>query len=122
MEAGTQKVLLFGDRFPFRYMTEDYGLTYYAAFLGCSAETEASFSTISFLANKVDELGLHAVMTLEGSDHQLADTIMRTAKAQDLQILEMNSMQSIVRADIEAGANYLDIMRRNLNALRTALQ
>lgn len=122
VEAGTQQVLLFGDRFPFRYLTEDYGLTYYAAFLGCSAETEASFSTISFLAGKADELGLHAVMTLEGSDHQLAETIIRTAKTSDLTILEMNSMQSIVRADIDAGAHYLDIMRRNLDALRTALQ
>lgn len=122
VEAGTQRVLLFGDRFPFRYLTEDYGLTYYAAFLGCSAETEASFSTISFLAGKADELGLHAVMTLEGSDHQLAETIIRTAKTEDLTILEMNSMQSIVRADIDAGANYLDIMRSNLDALRTALQ
>lgn len=122
VDAGTKRVLLFGDRFPFRYLTEDYHLDYYAAFLGCSAETEASFNTIAFLAGKADELGLHAVIALEGSDHQLAQTIIRTTKTQDQQIVEMNSMQSITRTDIDAGARYLEIMRRNLDALRTALQ
>lgn len=122
VEAGNTKVLLFGDRFPFRYMVEDYDLDYYAAFLGCSAETEASFATIAFLASKVDELGLRYVMTLEGSDHQLADTIIRTTQGKDQQILEMNSMQSIVKADLDAGVHYLDLMQHNLDVLTQAVQ
>ncbi|MBR0384615.1 MAG: zinc ABC transporter substrate-binding protein, partial [Eubacteriaceae bacterium] len=70
-----QRTLLFGDRFPFRYMTEDYGIDYYAAFNGCSAETEASFETIKFLAGKVDELNLKNVMIIENSDGEIARTI-----------------------------------------------
>lgn len=120
--TGSTGVLLFGDRFPFRYLVEDYGLTYYAAFLGCSAETEASFATIAFLAGKADELGLRCVMTLEGSDHQLADTIIRTTRGRDQQILEMNSMQSIVQTDVDTGVHYLDLMQRNLDVLTQALQ
>ena len=68
--------LLFGDRFPFRYLADDYGLDYYAAFAGCSAETEASFETVIFLTEKVNELQLHAVMTIEGRDHRIAETII----------------------------------------------
>ena len=84
--AGT-KTLLFGDRFPFRYLTDDYGLDYYAAFVGCSAETEASFETVTFLAGKVDELGLGAVMTIEGKDHRIAQTIIRNTKSKDQKIV-----------------------------------
>ena len=84
------KTLLFGDRFPFRYLTDDYGLSYYAAFVGCSAETEASFETIMFLAGKVDELSLHAVMTIEGADHRIAETIIQNTKSRDQQILTMD--------------------------------
>ena len=70
ISEGATKTLLFGDRFPFRYFTDDYNLDYYAAFVGCSAETEASFETVTFLAGKVDELNLHAVMTIEGNDRE----------------------------------------------------
>ena len=70
------KAVLFGDRFPFRYLTDDYGLQYYAAFNGCSAETEASFETVAFLAKKMDELKLPAVLTIEGRQHKLAQTIV----------------------------------------------
>ena len=116
------KTLLFGDRFPFRYLTEDYGLTYYAAFVGCSAETEASFSTITFLAGKLDELALPAVLTIEGSDGKLAQTIFKTAAPNSLrQILSLNSLQSVTKADIDAGATYLGIMTDNLDVLRVAL-
>ena len=69
--------MLFGDRFPFRYLVDDYGLNYYAAFAGCSAESEASFETVSFLANKVDELGLPCVLTIEGTQHKIAETIVQ---------------------------------------------
>lgn len=114
--------VLFGDRFPFRYLTDDYGLTYYAAFVGCSAESEASFETIAFLAGKVDELGLPAVLTLEGTEHKIAETVVATTKAKNAQILTMDSMQSTTSEDVKNGASYLSIMEKNLDVLNSALQ
>ena len=122
VSAGSRKVLLFGDRFPFRYMTEDYGLTYYAAFSGCSAESEASFETILFLAQKADELALPVILTLENPKTGLAETIARSTKAGSLQILSMNSLQSITAQDINSGITYLSVMNENLNTLKQALQ
>ena len=118
---GSQDTLLFGDRFPFRSLMDDYGLQYYAAFSGCSAETEASFETVIFLANKLDELGLHTVVTLEGSDGKLAQTIIRTAQA-DADILCLDSMQSTTKKDVQEGAKYLTIMEKNLDVLTQALR
>ena len=120
-EAGI-RTLLFGDRFPFRYMTDDYGLEYYAAFPGCSSETEASFETITFLAEKTDELSLKAVLTIEGTDHRMAETIISNTKTKDQKILTLNSMQSVSGEDIEQGADYIRIMEDNLAVLREALQ
>ena len=119
--AGT-KTVLFGDRFPFRYMTDDYGLSYYAAFAGCSAETEASFETVIFLAGKVDEENLSSILTIEGSDQKIAQTINDNTGSKDHQILIMNSMQSTTSQDVEAGATYLSIMNENLEVLKQALQ
>lgn len=121
-EEAAQDTLLFGDRFPFRYLTDDYGLAYYAAFSGCSAETEASFETVIFLANKLDELGLHTIMTLEGSDGKLAQTIANTAKTADVTILSLDSMQSTTKKDVQEGAKYLTIMEKNLHVLEQALR
>ena len=118
---GSRDTLVFGDRFPFRYLMDDYGLNYYAAFSGCSAETEASFETVIFLANKLDELGLGTIMTLEGSDGKLAKTIADTAKAQDVAILCLDSMQSTTQKDVQEGASYLSIMEKNLDVLIRAL-
>ena len=115
------KILLFGDRFPFRYLTDDYGLTYYAAFVGCSAETEASFETIAFLAGKVDEFGLPCVLTIEGSDHRIAETVIQNTESKDQQILTMNSLQSVTGKAVEDGAEYLAIMENNLKVLEEAL-
>ncbi|MCR5689090.1 MAG: metal ABC transporter substrate-binding protein [Clostridiales bacterium] len=119
--AGT-KTLLFGDRFPFRYLADDYGLDYYAAFVGCSAETEASFETIVFLANKVDELGLKAILQIESADGKIAKTIKDTTKAKDQTILTLDSMQSTTSADVKNGASYLAIMEKNLAVLKDALK
>jgi len=113
--------LLFGDRFPFRYLVEDYGLSYYAAFSGCSAESEASFATIAFLAGKVDELHLPAVLTLEGARHRIAQTVIQAASEKNLKVLTLNSMQGITAADVRSGAAYLDIMASNLEVLTEAL-
>ncbi len=116
-----KKTLLFGDRFPFRYLTDDYGLSYFAAFNGCSAETEASFETIVFLANKVDELGLSCVLTIETSDQKIANTIIQNTEQQNQQVLVLNSMQSITKDDIQNGVTYLTIAEENLLILETAL-
>ncbi len=122
VSASAVKTFLFGDRFPFRYLTDDYGLTYYAAFVGCSAETEASFETITFLAGKVDELSLHAVMTIEGDDHRIAETIVRNTATHDQQILTMDSMQSTTSKDVEGKTTYLSVMEKNLSVLKEALK
>ena len=116
------KTLLFGDRFPFRYLTDDYGLTYYAAFVGCSAETEASFETIMFLAGKVDELSLPAVMTIEGADHRIAETIVENTATKDQKILTMDSMQATTAKDVQGGTTYLSVMEANLTVLAQALK
>ena len=115
------KTVLFGDRFPFRYLVDDYGLSYYAAFVGCSAETEASFETIAFLAKKVDELSLGTILTIEGNNHKIAQTIAQNTKAKNQKILTLDSMQSVTSKDVKNGANYLSIMETNLETLKTAL-
>ncbi|MCR5405695.1 MAG: zinc ABC transporter substrate-binding protein [Lachnospiraceae bacterium] len=116
------KTVLFGDRFPFRYMADDYGIRYYAAFVGCSAETEASFETISFLARKADELELPAVITIEGSDKKLAETIVKNTASGNIKILTMDSMQAATSKDAAEGITYISIMRKNLEVLREALK
>ncbi len=113
--------LLFGDRFPFRYTVDDYSLKYYAAFAGCSAETEASFETIKFLANKVDELDLTSVITIEGTNHKIAQTIVKNTKGKNQKILALDSMQSVTSEDVENGETYLSIMQNNLTVLEQAL-
>ncbi len=115
------KTLLFGDRFPFRYMVDDYGLDYYAAFVGCSAESEASFETVIFLANKVDELSLPTILTIEGAEHKIAETVRDNTTSKDAAILTMNSMQSVTSKDVEAGVSYIKIMNDNLTTLKAAL-
>ena len=116
------KVVLFGDRFPFRYLTDDYGLKYYAAFNGCSAETEASFETVIFLAKKMDELKLPAVLTIEGKQHKLAQTIVDNTAAKNQKVLTLNSMQSVTEEEIKKGITYLAVMEQNLNVFKEALQ
>lgn len=121
VDGASTRTLLFADRFPFRYMADDYGLAYYAAFSGCSAETEASFETVAFLASKVNELSLPCVLTIEGANHQIAQTVVSNTNTKDQEILVMNSMQSVTAADVMAGASYLAIMEQNLETLETAL-
>lgn len=113
--------ILFADRFPFRYLADDYGLTYYAAFAGCSAETEASFKTIAFLAKKVDELRLPVVLTIEGGKHAIAETVVASTQAKNQTILSMNSLQSMTEADVQRGESYLSVMTQNLAILSQAL-
>ena len=121
VSAGTYKTLLFGDRFPFRYLVDDYGLSYYAAFVGCSAESEASFETVSFLAKKVDELKLPCVLTIEGKNHKIAETIVQNTAGKNQKILTMDSMQSTTSQDVANGTTYLSLMAKNLDVLKEAL-
>ena len=120
--AADRHTVLFGDRFPFLYLFKDYDLSYYAAFPGCSAETEADFETIIFLADKVDKLGLRSIAQIETSDGSIAETIRKTTKNKDQQILTFNSIQSVTMDDVENGVTYLDIMRDNLDVLKKALR
>lgn len=122
VENSPHKTVLFGDRFPFRYLVDDYNINYYAAFVGCSAETEASFETISFLSKKIDELNLPCVLTIENSDKKIAETIISNTKDKNQEILTMDSMQSTTSKDIEKGSNYILIMEKNLEVLKEALK
>ncbi len=119
VDSASVKTVVFGDRFPFRYFTDDYGLDYYAAFVGCSAETEASFGTIVFLANKMDELGCKTIYTIENSDKRIAQTVIDSTKTKDQKIAELNSIQS-VKAD--AGETYISLMRKNYDVLKDTLK
>lgn len=121
VDSGKYKTLLFGDRFPFRYLADDYGLDYYAAFPGCSAETEASFETVSFLAGKMDALGLPCVLTIEGTQHKIAETIVQNTAQKNQQVLTMDSMQAVTANDAASGVSYLSIMEKNLSVLKKAL-
>ena len=110
-----KKTLIFGDRFPFRYFAEDYGLDYYAAFAGCSAETEASFATIAFLAEKADELDTDTIYTLEKTDGDIAASVIsNTRKKSDIHIVKLDSMQSVT----DLNDTYLNIMEQNYEALK----
>ena len=121
VDNAARKTVLFGDRFPFRYLVDDYGLNYYAAFVGCSAETEASFETVSFLSGKVDELGLPCVLTIEGAQHKIAETIVQNTAEKNQSILTLDSMQSTTSTDVANGTTYLSVMERNLDVLKQAL-
>lgn len=122
VKNGNKKTLLFGDRFPFRYFVEDYNLDYFAAFVGCSAETEASFETVAFLAKKVDELGLNFVIKIESCDGKIARTIVENSKKKNAKVLTLDSIQSTTLKQAKAGASYLKIMEENLKVIEEALK
>lgn len=113
--------LIFADRFPFRYLTDDYNLKYYAAFSGCSAETEASFETVKYLSDKLTELNLPAIMTIDGSDKKIAATVRETSDNKTAEIYSLNSMQSMRKSNVDRGNDYIEVMEYNLNVLKKAL-
>ena len=121
VSAAARNVLVFGDRFPFRYLIDDYGLVYYAAFVGCSAESEASFETIMFLAGKVDENSLTSVITIEGKEHKIAETIISNTATKNQKILTLDSMQTTTMADVKNGTTYISVMESNYEVLKEAL-
>lgn len=120
VSAASQHTIVVCDRFPFRYLVEDYGLSYYAAFPGCSAETGASFETVVFLSNKVKELNLSALLVTESSDGRMAKTVAENAGNEQMPVLTLNSMQS-VSAEQAKTLRYLSVMTDNLTVLQQAL-
>lgn len=119
ISGAAQKVLVFADRFPFRYLADDYSLECFAAFAGCSAETQASFETIAFLSEKVKENGLKYVLKIDGSDGAVAETVADRSVAK---IKTLNSCQSVSQEEIENGVTYLSIMEENLAVLGEVLK
>ena len=118
VEGAVRKTIAFGDRFPFRYFTDAYGLDYCAAFPGCSTETEASVNTVLFLIGKIRAEGIPVVFHAELSNENMARAIGRATGAR---VLQLHACHNISRADYEAGKTYLDLMAENLEALRQAL-
>ena len=112
------KTIIVGDRFPFRYLVNEYGIKYYAAFKGCDAGSEASFETVKFLANKMDELNMSDIFIIDGSKGDLAKTIVDNTKDKNANVLVLDSMQSTKSSD---NASYLDIMKKNLEVLKEVL-
>ena len=119
--SAKNKTLIFGDRFPFRYFVDDYGLDYYAAFIGCSSESEASFETITFLANKCDELNSEYVYTIDGSDCSIANAIVSSTKSKSQKVLTLDSMQNVKMNDKTVPVDYISVMKKNYDTLKEAL-
>ena len=111
------KTWIFADRMPFHYLAKDYGITTYAAFNGCSTETNASFNTIVSLAKYADELGIKHIMTIEGSDKKLAKAVIENTADKNQDILTLNSLQSVSQSDIDKGLTYYGAMEENLKVL-----
>ena len=118
VSTAKNNTLVFADRFPFLYLTRDYGIKYYAAFPGCSAETEASFETVMFLSGKIDELGLKYIMTTESPVAGIAETVRENTGDKNAEILALDSMQSLTAED---GQDYISVMEKNLEVLEKAL-
>ena len=122
ISSASKNTIIVCDRYPFRYLSDYFGLNYYAAFAGCSAETEASFETVTFLANKIDEINTNKVLILENSNDKLAKTIVRASKNHKLaDILVLDSMQSTTLVNIMNGKSYISTMESNLEILKQVL-
>ncbi|MDR3112040.1 MAG: metal ABC transporter substrate-binding protein [Elusimicrobiota bacterium] len=114
-----RKTIIFGDRFPFRYFADDYKLKYYAAFAGCSTESDASAATISFLIKKVSSERIPVVFHIELSNQKIADAICEQTRTKKLL---MNSCHNVTKKEFEKGISYLDLMKTNVENLKEALQ
>lgn len=126
VQSAANDTLIFADRFPFKYLVDDYDINYYAAFKGCSSQESASFETLRYLANKLIELDIKHIMVIETSNQTIANDVISHVKTlggntSDMDILVLNSCQSVTAADAAAGTNYLDVMKSNLETLKTAL-
>lgn len=118
VSSAKRKTIIVGDRFPFRYLAEEYGLEYYAAFPGCSAEVEPSASTVAFLIDKVKAEKIPVVFYIEFSTHKIADAI---ANATGAKTMLLHSAHIVSQEEINSGITYLSIMNENAEKLREAL-
>lgn len=121
VENSKRRIILVADRFPFRYLTEEYDIKYFSAFEGCSAESEVSFETIAGLSKKCDEYKLNHILTAEASDNRIAEAVINNSQNPDIEISALNSMQSVTAREIEAGISYISVMQENLSVLKEAL-
>ena len=117
-ENAPNDVIVIGDRFPFRYLTNDYGLEYFAAFSGCSSESEPGVYTMAFLIDEIKEHSIDTVFYLEFSTKKLAEKLCSATGAE---MLPLHSCHNVSRSDFESGVTYIELMRQNLNNLREAL-
>lgn len=115
----SNKTLVFGDRFPLRYFAAEYGLTCYAAFPGCSTQTEPSAATIAFLTDKVKAEGLSTVYYIEFSNHLVADSI---AEATGAKTALFDTCHNVSQAEMDSGATYVSLMRQDLETLKTTMK
>lgn len=115
----TKDTIVVADRFPFIYLVNDYGIKYHAAFPGCSAESEASFETVTRLTVQTDKLGLSSIIITETSDGALAESVKNNTETRNQQILTLNSIQSVTSNELTN--SYIDIMNTNLSVLEAAL-
>ncbi|MBR3323028.1 zinc ABC transporter substrate-binding protein, partial [Candidatus Saccharibacteria bacterium] len=114
-----KKELIFGDRFPFRYFVDEYGLDYYAAFPGCSEQTEASSKTIAFLINKAKSDNIKTILKIELTSDSLAKSIANEAGAK---VMTLSAAHNISSVDFDKGITYADIMEDNIEVLKEALK
>lgn len=119
VDGAARKTIVFGDRFPFRYFADAYGLDYFAAFPGCSAETEPSAATIAFLIDKINEEKIPVVFHAELANENMALTI---SEATGAKVLLLHACHNISRDDFQNGESYLGLMARNAEALKEALR
>lgn len=122
VENKSKDTILFADRFPFRYLVEELGIEYYAAFAGCSSETQASFETIVYLANKIDEENLDVVLVIENSTVNIAQTVISNTKNKNQKVMVLDSMQSVTQEALTNGSSYISVMEDNLLVLEEALK
>jgi zinc transport system substrate-binding protein len=118
VSSSKRSVMVFADRFPFRYFADAYGLTYYAAFPGCSTETEPSAATVKFLIDKIRAEQIPVVFHIELSNEQMANTISGETGAKKLLF---HSSHNITKKDFDSGLGYLEIMKNNVENLKEAL-
>ena len=117
-ESAPRRLLIFADRFPMLYFCREYGLDYRAAFHGCSGDTEPSLATIKFLIDKVEDENIPVVYTIDFGTKKVAAVVSECTGAA---IETLYSMQTVSRADFDAGETYLTLMERNFEALRKGL-
>ena len=119
VDSASRRVIVFGDRFPFRYFADAYDLEYFAAFPGCSTETEASAATVAFLIDKINAEGIPVVFHAELSNQKMADII---SEATGAKILQLHACHNVSKSEFESGIGYLELMRQNVQNLKEAIQ